>query len=288
MRTSFSSTLSTMSDEEKVRIRKARQGLLYFFGMLIPLSILCYVMLVKSPIFVLLLMWAPGLSSIFARLMLREGISDISLRIGGKHTLKKLPGIVLFPVIIGLFAYGIAWITGLVQYVTPPDTLIKSPSVLIFVGAILTQMIFGTLIGVITSTGEELGWRGYMLTRLIDAGVPNPVLTSGVIWGLWHLPVMIFGNYYSGPYLSLSIVFFMISVTSFSYILSYLRLTTGSVWAAIFLHAAWNAVIQDAFDLFSSGKNALLWTGESGVFVALALLIAAVVISRKPLITRKL
>ena len=34
--------------------------------------------------------------------------------------------------------------------------------------------------------GEEIGWRGYMLTRLIAAGVPNAVLVSGVIWGLWH------------------------------------------------------------------------------------------------------
>ncbi|MGO4344857.1 CPBP family glutamic-type intramembrane protease [Paenibacillus sp. MCAF9] len=287
METYFSNILTTGSDEEKARVRLARRGLLVFFAMLVPLSILSYALLMTSPIFVLLLMWAPGLSSIFARIVLREGISDISLRIGGKQTLKKLPMILLLPVIIGLFAYGIAWVTGLVQYVTP-DTFIKAPSAVIFVGTVLMQMLFGTIIGVLSSTGEELGWRGYMLTRLIDARIPKPVLTSGIIWGLWHLPVMLVGNYYSGPYPALSVVLFMISVTSFSYILSRLRLSTGSVWAAIFLHASWNAVIQDAFDLFSSGENVLLWTGESGIFVALALFIAAWMTSRKPLEIRRL
>lgn len=287
MGTYFSNILTTGSDEEKARVRLARRGLLVFFAMLIPLSILSYALLMTSPIFVLLLMWAPGLSSIFARIVLREGISDISLRIGGKQTLKKLPMVLLLPVIVGLFAYGIAWVTGLVQYVTP-DTFIKAPSAVIFVGTVLMQMLFGTIIGVLSSAGEELGWRGYMLTRLIDARIPKPVLTSGMIWGLWHLPVLLVGNYYSGPYPALSVVLFMISVTSFSYILSRLRLSTGSVWAAIFLHASWNAVIQDAFDLFSSGENVLLWTGESGIFVALALLIAAWMTSRKPLEIRRL
>ncbi|MEK4056049.1 type II CAAX endopeptidase family protein [Paenibacillus sp. FSL F4-0087] len=285
MRTNFSTMSSTSSEEEKVQ--KARRGLLVFFAVLIPLSILSYVLIMKAPIFGLLLMWTPGLSSIFARVVLREGISDISLRFGGKQTVKSLPFILLFPVVIGLFAYGIAWITGLVQYVTP-DSFIEGPSGVILAGTILFQMFVGTAIGIISSSGEELGWRGYMLTRLIDARIPRPVLTSGIIWGVWHLPVMLFADYYSGPYPALSVILFMISVTSFSYLISRLRLTTGSIWPAILLHACWNAVIQDAFDISSSGKKVLLWTGESGILVALALLIAAWMISRKPLVIRQL
>jgi hypothetical protein len=42
-----------------------------------------------------------------------------------------------------------------------------------------------------TAAGEEIGWRGYMLTRLVDAGIPRPVLASGLIWGLWHVPVVL-------------------------------------------------------------------------------------------------
>lgn len=275
------------SEEEKALIQSARRGLIVYFAMLIPLTILSYVLMMRTPMFGLLLMWAPGLSSIFARLVLREGISNISLRFGGKQTLKSLPFILLFPVVIGLLAYGTAWITGLVQYVNP-DSIIQGSSGVIFAGTILFQMFAGTAIGIISSSGEELGWRGYMLTRLINAGVPRPILTSGIIWGVWHLPAMLFANYYSGPYLALSVMLFMISVTSFSYLISHLRLTTGSIWPAILLHACWNAVIQGAFDVSSSGKNALLWTGESGIFVALALLITAWIISRRSTFLRQL
>ncbi|MFE4568417.1 CPBP family glutamic-type intramembrane protease [Paenibacillus chitinolyticus] len=287
MKTNFGSTSVRGSEGEKERICFARKGLLVFFAMLIPLSVLGYVLTMKYPIFVLFLMWTPGLSSIFTRLLLREGIADISLRVGGRRTWRTLPFILLFPVVIGLVAYGTAWITGLVQFVTP-DTYIKAPPVVIFLGLLLTQMVVGTIAGLIGSVGEELGWRGYMLPRLIDARVPYPMLTSGIIWGLWHLPLMIAGNYYSGPYLALSAFLFMISVTSFGYIIGRLRLTTGSVWPAFFLHASWNAVIQDVFDSFSKGENVLLWTGESGILVALALLAAAWFISRRPMSVRRL
>ncbi|REK75098.1 type II CAAX endopeptidase family protein [Paenibacillus paeoniae] len=287
MRTNFSSTPAIGLNEEKERIRLARRGLLVFFALLVPLTVLGYVLAMKIEIFILLLMWAPGLASIFTRLVLHEGFKDISLRFGGRRTLKTWPVILLLPIVIGLIAYGLAWITGLVDYVTP-DTLMKAHPAVIFLGVLLLQLVVGSLEGLIGGAGEEIGWRGYMLTRMIDAKIPNPMLISGIIWGVWHLPVMIFGAYYSGPILALSIVLFMISVTSFSCILGRLRLTTGSVWPAIFLHATWNAVIQDVFDAFSKGENALLWTGESGIFVALALLGAALFMARKPMNVRQL
>ncbi|OBZ14889.1 hypothetical protein A8L34_13460 [Bacillus sp. FJAT-27264] len=287
MKTNVGSTSATNTNGDMERIQSARRGLLVFFAILIPLSILGYILSMKQEIFVLFLMWTPGLASIFARLILREGISDISLKIGGKRTLKTLPFILLFPVVIGLVGYGIAWITGLVQFDTP-DTFIKASPVVVFIGLLLAQMLLGTLEGLIGGVGEELGWRGYMLTRLIDARVPQPILLSGLIWGVWHLPLILAGNYYSGPYPALSVILFMISVTSMGYVIGRIRLTTGSLWAAAFLHASWNAIIQDVFDVFSKGDNALLWTGESGILVALTLLAAAVIISRKPLLARKL
>lgn len=47
---------------------------------------------------------------------------------------------------------------------------------------------------------EEIGWRGYMLTRLIDAGVLRPVLASALIWGLWHVPLVLAGVCAAGPF----------------------------------------------------------------------------------------
>jgi len=136
-----------------------------------------------------------------------------------------------------------------------------------------------TVFSVRTAAGEEFGWRGYMLTRLIDAGVPRPILASGLIWGLWHVPLILGGAYLVGPPPVLAAVLWMVTATAFSFAFARLRLATGSVWPAVALHAAWNAVIQTAFDPASTGAEAPLWIGESGILVAFAMVIAATVFS---------
>ena len=136
-----------------------------------------------------------------------------------------------------------------------------------------------TLFSVRTAAGEEFGWRGYMLTRLIDAGVPRPILASSLIWGLWHVPLILGGAYLVGPPPVLAAALWTVTATAFSFAFARLRLETGSVWPAVALHAAWNAVIQTAFDPASTGAEALLWVGESGILVALTMVVAAAVFS---------
>ena len=63
-------------------------------------------------------------------------------------------------------------------------------------------------IAAISATGEEIGWRGYMLTRLVDAKIPRPILVSGLIWWGWHAPLILSGQYASGPYPALSALLF--------------------------------------------------------------------------------
>jgi uncharacterized protein len=128
------------------------------------------------------------------------------------------------------------------------------------------------------AAGEELGWRGYMLTRLIDAGVPRPILASGLIWGLWHIPLVLAGLYAAGSSPVLSAVLLMVTATSFSYVLARMRLETGSIWPAIILHGAWNSIIQTAFDP-ATAPGAKLWVGESGILTALTLVTAAFIFS---------
>jgi len=130
-----------------------------------------------------------------------------------------------------------------------------------------------------TAAGEEIGWRGYMLTRLVDAGLPKPILTSGLIWGLWHVPLILGGIYLVGPPRLLAALLWMITATAFSFVFARLRLETGSIWPAITLHSAWNAIIQAAFDPASHGAQAELWIGESGILVALTMIVAAIVFS---------
>jgi membrane protease YdiL (CAAX protease family) len=234
---------------------------------------------------VLALMWTPAAASVVARLWLNEGFGDVSFRVGGRRGWKAIGLALVFPTIIGLVAYGIAWATGLVQFDPKVIKLAAgyvretaSPIAAFMINIVVAATIV-TIYSVRTAAGEEIGWRGYMLTRLIDAGLPKPILVSGLIWGLWHVPLILGGVYLVGPPPLLAAVLWMVTATAFSFVFARLRLETGSVWPAITLHSAWNAIIQTAFDPASHGAGAELWIGESGILIALTMIVAAVVFS---------
>ena len=267
--------------------RRARRGLAVYFAVLVPLSAVFEALVIITGDFswIWALMWTPAAASVVARLILREGFADASFRLGGRRGWKALGLALVFPIVLGLIAYGIAWTTGLVQFSPRPIGLAApyvadttSPAVVFVVNLAVAATIV-TVFSVRTAAGEEFGWRGDMLTRLIDAGVPRPVLVSGLIWGAWHVPLILGGVYLVGPPPVLAAVLWMVTATAFSFVFARLRLETGSVWPAVALHSAWNAVIQTAFDSASTGAEAPLWVGEAGILVALTMVVAAAVFS---------
>jgi membrane protease YdiL (CAAX protease family) len=260
-------TLNTNTDTR----RPARLGLTIYFAVLLALSAPIEGFLIANPDktgAIAVLMFVPTVASVVARLALREGFSDVSFRFGGLRGLSAVGIALVFPVAVGIVAYGAAWATGLAGLGALPSA------------GVVVPFAFGMGIGLVLAAGEEIGWRGYMLTRLIDSGMPRPVLVGGLIWALWHVPLVLGGVYAAGPSPALSAVLIVVSITSFGYVIGRLRLESGSVWPAVVLHAAWNRVIQQLFDPATTGARATLWVGESGVLTALTLILAAVIFSR--------
>jgi membrane protease YdiL (CAAX protease family) len=268
--------------------RQARRGLAIYLTVVVVFTAVFEAILIISGnmSWIWALMWSPAAASVVARLALREGFADVSFRFGGRRTLKGILLALVFPIVIGLVAYGIAWATGLAQFDPQPVGLVASfvgdtaSPVTIFVVMLALTATIGTIFGALSAAGEEIGWRGYMLLRLIDAGVPRPVLVSGLIWALWHIPLVLAGVYVAGSSPVISAVLLMVTVTSFGFVIARMRLETGSIWPAIALHAAWNSIIQAAFDAATTGAGAALWVGEAGILTALALVVAAVIFSR--------
>jgi uncharacterized protein len=257
--------------------RAARRGLAIYFALVVVISgsLEAYYIFINPELLgtlfgLLALMWSPAVASVIARLVLRKGFSDVSFRFGGLRTLPWYALGLGVPLAVGILAYGGAWLTGLVGFQGGGGA---------FVVGLVSAATWITIYSCIFTAGEEIGWRGYMLTRLIDAGVPRPVLASGLIWGLWHIPLILAGIYAAGPYPALSAVLFMVAVVSLASILARMRLETGSIWPVIFAHGAWNAIIQAAFDPVARGPVAALWTGESGILTVLVLVVVAVIVS---------
>ncbi|UQA58902.1 type II CAAX endopeptidase family protein [Polyangium aurulentum] len=259
-------------------VQRARRGLAIFFAVLVPVSVLLEMNIVRhgalTPERFVPLLWTPCFASIVARIVMREGIADVSFRLDRRAARAILLGCI-YPIAVAAPAYGIAWAFGMGHFEPAsmhplgfevPGT---TPGERLLVNALIAVTL-GPLVMGIFALGEEIGWRGYMLTRLIDARVPQPVLVSGLVWGLWHGPLILSKLYNPSPHPPLALLLFVVTVTGSSFMAARLRLDTGSVWPPVIMHAAWNAILVSFFDASTHGATAPLWTGEGGVLVALS------------------
>ncbi|MBI9104878.1 MAG: CPBP family intramembrane metalloprotease [Spirochaetales bacterium] len=92
--------------------------------------------------------------------------------------------------------------------------------------------------------GEELGWRAYALNILQKRYTPLTAgLIVGIIWGLWHLPLMILSGY-SGLELLYYIVAFLVAVISFSVIITYFYNRSKNIMIAMWMHFWFNFLLK--------------------------------------------
>ncbi len=260
--------------------------------MLIPLSAVLEVMAIRRVTFlgptlrIFLLMWVPALASFVARRATGEGWSDLSFRLSGAAGRRALLYAFGFPVGVGALAYGTAWATGLAtfdpatqDFFLLPQWTVEfsgSPAVL-FAKHLGLHLTVGLVSGCIFAAGEELGWRGYLAPRLLDARVPGALVLSGLIWSMWHWPLALGAR---GPFSThrlLAVLLFTLVVTPIAVGMARLRLESGSMWPPIVLHGVWNEGLS-AFDL--STPNEGLWLGESGVLVLIASLLLLIPLLR--------
>ena len=115
------------------------------------------------------------------------------------------------------------------------------PAWVLMLSSVLNVILIGPILGLIIAFGEEYGWRGYLQGELTRLGKARGVLLLGVIWGIWHWPVIWMGYNYPGqPILgSLLMVGYTIAL---AFVLAYAVFKGRGVWIAAFLHALNNQV----------------------------------------------
>jgi len=265
---------------------RARRGLGIFLVLVVAGSAPLLYLIVGSgspirelPQYVLPLMWMPAIASVGTRLVTGEGFADLSFKLRERRILLVVGLAIGFPIAVGLIAYGIAWGSGIVSFTPPAET--ASP-ILAFVSQLIFAGTLGAAVGVISAAGEEIGWRGYMIPRMVEGDIPAPFLVGGILWGLWHAPAILTGQYAAGSNRLLSAGLFIVLAVALTVLWSIWTLETGSIWPAIVGHAAWNAIIQGPFDMFSSGQLSTTLVGESGILVIVtSILIVILLVSRR-------
>lgn len=194
-------------------------------------------------------MWAPGLAAM-ATTAWTEKKPLSTLRLG--HLGKPLPYLWAWvvPLILILLAAGLTWAAGWGTWDTSmswleeqaPElsgTSLLPPGQLIAL-QIISGLVVGPLINSLFAVGEEVGWRGFLLPRLLPLGQTRAILVNGVIWGVWHVPVIAQGHNYPGhPLLGMGMM--VIFTTLLGFLLSWLYFQTRSPWAPAVAHGTVNA-----------------------------------------------
>lgn len=144
------------------------------------------------------------------------------------------------------------------------------PKFVVFGMALFSSMTFGLLFTCLSTAGEELGWTGFLLPRLLARFTPTQsALLYGTAWGLWLAPLVVGGFAYPQPAFGIALM------TAFCIAVAQLQtavwLRTKSVMATTLSHAAVNSQGRGLWPLLfpSATMNVMLGglTGLVGILV---------------------
>lgn len=134
--------------------------------------------------------------------------------------------------------------------------------------------------------GEEGGWRGYLLPRLLkSSGTIKASVILGIIWSFWHLPIMaVSAEWRSGLSFALYLPIYTVGVIMLSILLTRVwQLSGGSIFLCVWLHGIVNVTGSAAFgSLWISDAHGPL---SRVLFFSLALSLSAglaLIIGRRP------
>jgi uncharacterized protein len=212
-------------------------------------------------------MFGPALAALLVRLIRREGFADAGLRLvgrGRKGAGRMYLAAYFVPPLLIAAGIALALLTGVQHWAFQANLQATARAVtetmaqqgqklpvggytaeqLALFSVILQTVLAFTLaipINMIFTFGEEFGWRGYLLPRLSPLGGISASIITGVVWGLWHAPIIVLAGYnYPGhPWLGVGMM--VIFTVPLSMIFAWLRFRSGSVWPSTMAHAEINA-----------------------------------------------
>jgi membrane protease YdiL (CAAX protease family) len=246
--------------------RRTRNSLIFFLVVTFGVSSVFYVWSLSGTSLVQIapvLMWTPGLAAIITQLIFHRTLAGLGWRVG---PWRYLAIAVLIPIVYCVVIYVPVWLTGLGRF----DGSYFRNILPLLPGAMVSAVLKGL--------GEEIGWRGFLApTFQRFRGFAWAGVGTGIIWGLWHAPLIVGGGYNAGTPAWYGGACFMVSVTNMSVMLAWLRLRSGSLWTAALYHGVHNVVIQGVFDGSTIETGSTKWvTTEFGIGLVVTSLVMSI------------
>jgi membrane protease YdiL (CAAX protease family) len=240
-------------------------------------------------------MFGPAIANILTRLFTREGKQNLFLHPNFErgrwvHFLAAwvLPGVLT---IIGMALFFLVF----PRYYDSGLTTLKvqmelagagdiSPMVIVAMQT-LQAILIAPLLNAIPTFGEEFGWRGYLQPKLMPLGGRKAILLTGVIWGVWHWPVIFMGynygfDYFGAPVLGpLAMVWFTVVTSA---LFGWVTIKTDNVWPAVIGHGALNGIAALSLLFIQGEPSTLLGPTPVGLIGGAGFSIAALIIFLLP------
>jgi membrane protease YdiL (CAAX protease family) len=218
-------------------------------------------------------MFTPTMATLIMLLVVtREGYSKEGWKSLGLHRLGLNVLWIAFGVtlLITVAATAIVWATPLASFVLPEGGIV----------ATVIDFLFKVVMFTLTFTlGEEIGWRGYLLPKLLSLGRTPALLLVGLIWAPWHLVLFFLTPFFPMGNVLIFVPLFVGTIVAASFFFGYLRLYTGSVWPASIGHSVHNAAWDTLGALTATSSPVLVnlyLVGDNGILILVATALGAI------------
>ena len=219
--------------------------------------------------------FGPLIMVILIRLIYKETWKDAGLKFGFRNNRNFYYFGLLYPLLLIVLIIIISLIFGTADLNSEYPSELQS--ILGKMGIFLIPMLS-------MSISEEFGWRGYLepTLRKINKSILMNHIIVGIIWGVWHFPILLFNNPDTG-FQELLIV--LVGCIALAIVYGQIRFLSNSVWPCVILHALSNTFmvafatsnllqIEDPYkDYISFNTTSIgvtsLWILTSLVFLAI-------------------
>lgn len=255
-----------MAQPRRSRVQVAQYVLLVF-----AFSSFFYFLVMRSGslgygrgVYVLGLMYCPALAGMLTLRLNGRSISELGWKWGEtKYQLRSW----YIPLLYAAIAYAIVWALGLGGFGNPEyanslaqQMHLGGPAWVNVALAVVLTGVYGLVRSVASALGEEIGWRGFLVPELSKTtSFTTTALVSGVIWSVWHYPLLILSDYNSGTPVWFGLSCFTVLVIAISFVFAWMRLKSGSLWTAAILHGSHNLYIQGLFTPFTKNTGKTAW-----------------------------
>jgi membrane protease YdiL (CAAX protease family) len=283
------------SEQKKLNKKALAIFLSLTFGLTISLCLvarLANLTLFDTPLFlsqmtIAVAMFIPAISAVLTqKFIVKKSLKELGLRVGNLSMYgKSYLTICLLFIVNYLFTWlfiqkpdltlqsfigQMSGIGGNLSLPMPASQMLLLMSLITFLGAPIFNLI--------PSLGEEIGWRGFLLPNLEPLGKVKAMLFSGMIWALWHTPMIVILGFMYGRDIWPGVLLYFLLVTGLGIYMGSVWFKTRSTILAAFIHAVFNANAYGVWSLIFVSESKLIIGPAGVVAVSMCLLLAAITI----------